>query len=59
MPTYGRQPTRPKHTAGERRWGRLKCWGPQQPDMSATGDELRASYLVDYADEKYGELYGV
>jgi carboxypeptidase Taq len=25
----------------------------------ATGDELRASYFVDYAEEKYGELYGV
>jgi len=25
----------------------------------STGDELRADYFVDYADEKYGELYGV
>lgn len=25
----------------------------------ATGDELRAEYFVDYASEKYGELYGV
>jgi carboxypeptidase Taq len=25
----------------------------------ATDDELRASYFVDYAEEKYGELYGV
>jgi carboxypeptidase Taq len=25
----------------------------------ATGDELRASYFVDYAEEKYGKLYDV
>jgi len=25
----------------------------------ATGDELRAEYFLDYASEKYGELYGV